>query len=450
MWHGRLDNRGDLVRQLGDSAAEASSDGALLVAAYERWGDGGLGRVIGDWCAVLSDPRHRAIVLTSDFSGVRPLYYHHRGNEVLWSRSLEALLGHVEANAVDEQYVAGYLTVGGYPGRTPYAGVHAVLPGYAVRVTVDGAALSAFWRPPTSDEIRCHDEREYEEQFRALFRDAVSSRLQARAPVAAELSGGLDSSSVVCMAADLIRRGDVAASGLTAISYVHRNSRDVPFLGKVEVHCGLRSVRLSVDDIPLFAESDILGALPHGRSRLQQSAAAVARHAGATAFLTGQAGDQLTGNWLDDSLQVARPLCRGRLLQASCDALAWSRAAGVPAAWILCRASRAALPYLGRAASLYQMEGMPDQGDRSLRTSFLQRAGFPGSDAMVSKEWMAARPWRRTHVRALTITRELRLLETPETMDGLDYGHPFMHRPLVEFLLSVPPTWYAGQENHVA
>ena len=36
------------------------------------------------------------------------------------------------------------------------------------------------------------------------------------------------------------------------------------------------------------------------------------------------------------------------------------------------------------------------------------------------------------------MTRELRLLEAPEPMDGLDYGHPFMHRPLVEFLLSAP------------
>ena len=90
MWHGRLDNRGGLVRQLGGSDGGASSDGALLVAAYERWGAAGLGRVIGDWSAVLSDPRRRAIVLASDFSGVRPLYYHHRGHEVLWSRSLVA------------------------------------------------------------------------------------------------------------------------------------------------------------------------------------------------------------------------------------------------------------------------------------------------------------------------------------------------------------------------
>ena len=441
MWHGRLDNRGDLVRQLGGSATGASSDGALLVAAYERWGAAGLGRVIGDWSAVLSDPRRCAIVLASDFSGVRPLYYHHRGHEVLWSRSLEALLDYVDAGALDEQYIAGYLTIGGYPGRTPYAGVHAVMPGYAVRVTGDGAVLSAFWRPPTSDGVRCRDEREYEEQFRALFRDAVSSRLQTSAPVAAELSGGLDSSSVVCMAADLIRRGDVTTSGLTPISYVHRGSRDVPFIGKVEEHCDLRSVRLSVDDIPLFAEPDIRGALPHSRSRLQQSAVAVARHAGAMTFLTGQAGDQLAGNWLDDSLQVVRQLRRGQLLQASRDALAWSRASGVPAARILSRASRAALPYLHRATSLYQVEGMTDmtdQGETSLCAPFIERAGLSEPHAAFSNDWMAAPPWRRPHVRTLTMMRELRLLEAPELSDGLDYAHPFMHRPLVEFLLSVP------------
>ena len=438
MWHGRLDNRGDLARQLSDCAGETSSDGALVAAAYERWGSAGFGRVIGDWNAVLSDPGRSAIVLASDFSGVRPLYYHHRGRDVLWSRSLEALLGDVDADALDEQYVAGYLTVGGYPGRTPYADVHAVVPGYAVRVTIDGAARSAFWRPPTSEGVRCHDEREYEEQFRSVFRDAVASRLQGHAPVAAELSGGLDSSSVVCLAADLIRRGDVAASGLTAISYVHRGSRDLPFIGKVEEHCGLRSVRLSVDDIPLFAEPDILGPLPHSRSRLQQSAVVVARQAGATTLLTGQAGDELAGNWLDDSLQVVRPLRRGRLLEASRDALSWSRAAGVPAAWILSRASRAALPYLGRAASLYEVEGMTGQGDTSLRAAFVQRAGLSERDAVFSNEWMAAPPWRRPHVRALTMMRELRLLEGPEPMDELDYGHPFMHRPLVEFLLRVP------------
>ena len=98
--------------------------------------------------------------------------------------------------------------------------------------------------------------------YRQLLRDGVSSRLQARGPVVAELSGGPDPSSAVCVAADLTRQGDVAAYGLTAITYVHRASRDVAFIGKAEEQCCVQSVRLSVNDSPLFAESDILGAAP--------------------------------------------------------------------------------------------------------------------------------------------------------------------------------------------
>lgn len=214
--------------------------------------------------------------------------------------------------------------------------------------------------------------------------------------------------------------------------------RRTPIMTALPRSAAPRSVRISVDEIPLFAEPDILGALPHSRSRLQTSAAALARDAGATALLTGQVGDQIAGNWPDDSLQVVRPLRRGHLLAASRDALAWSHAAGLPVAWILSRASRAALPYLNREASLYQVEGLTHQGDTSLHISFVKRTGLHKLHAVFSDEWMAAPPWRRPHVRALTMMRELRLLETPETMDGLDYGHPFMHRPLVEFLLCVP------------
>ena len=81
---------------------------------------------------------------------------------------------------------------------------------------------------------------------------------------------------------------------------------------------------------------------------------------------------------------------------------------------------------------------MTGEGDTSQRVPFVEGAGPSDLDGAFSDEWMAAPPWRRPHVRALTMMRELRLLEAPEPMDRLDYGHPFMHRPLVEFLLSVP------------
>ena len=51
---------------------------------------------------------------------------------------------------------------------------------------------------------------------------------------------------------------------------------------------------------------------------------------------------------------------------------------------------------------------------------------------------MEARPERRKYFRALSTTLELRTFQTPELWEHLDYTHPFVHRPLVEFLMTVP------------
>ena len=75
-WDGRLDNRSDLLLFLADSLRGETSNAALARAAYERWGSDGFVRLIGDWSLVIHDHVNRAIVLASDYAGVRPLYYH--------------------------------------------------------------------------------------------------------------------------------------------------------------------------------------------------------------------------------------------------------------------------------------------------------------------------------------------------------------------------------------
>src|SRR5271166_127816 len=74
-WDGRLDNRDDLLLRLSDSPRGDTSNAALALAAYERWGTSGFVRLIGDWSLVIRDRANRTIILASDFAGVRPLYY---------------------------------------------------------------------------------------------------------------------------------------------------------------------------------------------------------------------------------------------------------------------------------------------------------------------------------------------------------------------------------------
>src|SRR5215813_2369575 len=213
-WDGRLDNHEDLQQQLRDSLRDDTSDASIARASYERWGINGLVHLIGDWSLVIRDRVNVTTVLASDFAGVRPLYYHVRREGVLWSSRLQDLVEATKISELDEQYLGAFLIYSGCPNRTPYKDIYSVPPGHAVCVSSEETKIYRFWELPVGDVIRYRDERRYEEQFRALFREAVAVRLQTQAPVLAELSGGLDSSSVVCMANQLIRSGAVNAKQL--------------------------------------------------------------------------------------------------------------------------------------------------------------------------------------------------------------------------------------------
>jgi asparagine synthase (glutamine-hydrolysing) len=231
---------------------------------------------------------------------------------------------------LDEDYIRGFLLFGGCPNRTPYKDIYPVPSGHAVTVSSAGMKIRRFWHLPFGDEIRYATLRRYEEHLRTLFREAVAVRLQTESPVLAEISGGLDSSSVVYMASHLIRGGAAKASHLTGVSYLWRNSLDEPFIREVESSCGIKSVHVSTDDVPLLSETQVGNAKPEILEAVNRSVAAAARGLGAKAILTGQNGDLVMGNWFDDSLHVAASLREFRIGRAFEEALAWSKILRLP------------------------------------------------------------------------------------------------------------------------
>ena len=118
-WDGRLDNRSDLLPRLSYSLKGEITNEAIARATYERWGTEGFVHLIGDWSLVLRDHENRTTILASDFAGVRPLYYHVQNGCVQWSNRLQSLVEETEITDLDEQYIAGFLTVGGCANRTP-------------------------------------------------------------------------------------------------------------------------------------------------------------------------------------------------------------------------------------------------------------------------------------------------------------------------------------------
>jgi asparagine synthase (glutamine-hydrolysing) len=100
---------------------------------------------------------------------------------------------------IDDEYVAGFITKLPAGDLTPYRQFRCVPPGHAVIVESERFRTQRFWKPDPSRIIRYKSDSEYETQFRELFTESVSCRLRTDRPAWAELSGGLDSSPIVCV-----------------------------------------------------------------------------------------------------------------------------------------------------------------------------------------------------------------------------------------------------------
>jgi asparagine synthase (glutamine-hydrolysing) len=438
---GRLDNRPDLLLRLRGVLRADAGDAALAMAAYETWGIEGFAHLIGDWSLAIWDQAQKTVVLASDFAGVRPLYYCVEPDRVFWSTRLGPLADWAQISEMDDVYVAGLLKFSGCPNRTPYRGVYPVPPGHAVVVTAEGAKIQRFWSLPLADTIRYRRESEYEDHLRSLFGEAVRCRIPAGAGCLCELSGGFDSSSVVSMAAELVRIGAVEPKRLVTLSFEHAGSLDQPFYTAVEQFHGLESVHLPTADYPFLQETEAGGALPEFWGPLHKHIAETARQLGTTTYLTGLLGDNMMANWRDDSEQVAGLLYDFRLGSACKQAFAWSKVLRIPIAWILGRALLSNLPLWLGAGSGRGLTGWnvaPEDREDSVAPAFRRSTGLSGTRTLFSEEWMHARPEHRKHFRSLMQTLELRKLQPSEPMEHLAYTHPYAHRPLVTFMLSIP------------
>ena len=206
---GRIDDRDALARGLGMPAA--AGDAALLLAAFGAWDVGCVDRVSGDFAFAIWEPGRRRLVLGRDVFGARPLRWVAHAGRVAFASDTHALRASgVRLGAIDEVRVVDYLVGGVLEGAdvtsTFDADVRRLAPGHVLiaegeRVTTVRAARLDGARGPHVTSID-----EGVEAFRALFERAVASRLRGAGPVASMLSGGLDSSSIVAVARDLLRR----------------------------------------------------------------------------------------------------------------------------------------------------------------------------------------------------------------------------------------------------
>src|SRR5215210_1983940 len=213
LFDGRLDNREELVRDLGLSAEEAArtSDAALVLRCLAGGWDA-LERFIGPWALLYLDLRSREAHLARDPTGERMLCWHATPERLLVASEPAVLLAGPVGPGVprdfDEATLAAFFAARQpAPDATFFRAVRQVPPGCRVVLSAGGARRSSFWRPDLR-LLRPQSEADSIEQFRDLLGTAVRAQLRAPGPAAVLMSGGLDSTTVAAHAArEQERRG---------------------------------------------------------------------------------------------------------------------------------------------------------------------------------------------------------------------------------------------------
>ncbi|HEY7499678.1 MAG TPA: asparagine synthase-related protein [Vicinamibacterales bacterium] len=433
-WDGRLDNRDDLLLQLGGAVTSAATDQAFACTVFRRWGIEGLRRLAGEWSLALWDRERRTLHLARDYAGARPLYYCAGERSVMWSSDLGELADRSgRSNVLSAVFPAAFMTLRYSSEITPYEGVHAVPGAACITFTTEtgkAAKVFTYWTPDGSS-IRYRDARQYEEHLQSLWSSAVRARLRGDEIVWAHLSGGLDSSAVVCMADSLIKGGAADASQLRTVSHVTLESPEGDerrFIAEVEARTGVRSDILGVEKHHDLEDESLMWITPFCARGVSLATARHVLERGGRTLLSGHFGDNVMGCDADNSVAVWDDIADGRWRHAIAKLRRWSRSTRKPIWEIAHRVASA-----GLSDTVAEPIDLAFDG-RSMLTPALQRL-VPRCARL---DLRSISPSKRDLAASVVLHARESQLDIPIQPRGIALAYPFLDRRLVEFALAIP------------
>jgi len=188
-----------------------TSDSEVLLQAFEQWGPACSSKLNGMWAFAIWDDKEKKLFLSRDRFGIKPLYYSLQDGAFLFASEPKALLATgLISRKINRRAVYDYLafTVTDHTPETFFEEIKQLPPGHSM--TIDQSLkpeIERFWQLPQAPQVSNKADRHMIEEFKALFTDAIRIRLRSDVPVGSCLSGGLDSTSIVCTAQNMLKEG---------------------------------------------------------------------------------------------------------------------------------------------------------------------------------------------------------------------------------------------------
>ena len=460
---GRVDNR-DALRGAIETrgfALRSDTDAELVLRAYQCWGERCPQQIIGDFAFVIWDGRKQQLFCARDILGIKPFYFYTNTRLFLWGSELRVLFEEPSVPREPNEGMVGEYLANSISSKeeTLFRGVMRLPPAHSLTVRPDLLSKVRYWDLDPQRSVRYQTDQEYCEHFLEIFREAVRCRLRSHGGVGAALSGGVDSSSVVCMAQWLYQHGAVANTGFETFSVVFPGHPcdESEYIQAVVEQWKVKSATFGpelptyshlLDQVKCYYD---LPDYPNGA--MADGIKTRARNTGVRVMLTGVGGDEwYTGSYYHyaDLLRRFRILSLIRLAHGDPDVPSLVPLASNPLlGWTL----RPLLPAPVRRVAQY-LRRPKDCSPAWMNRQFAQRIHL-------SERLRTHMDWKRfasfaqaDNYRALTnayMTHALEMEERAAAWFGYALRHPFCDRRAIEYSFALPDDqhWRPRQSKFV-
>jgi asparagine synthase (glutamine-hydrolysing) len=432
-WHlvfnGEIYNYLELRRELEalDHRFLTEGDAEVLLHAWAQWGEGALDRLNGMFAFAVWDDRERRLTLARDPFGEKPLYYRDRDGRITFASDIPALLADAGTSGAPRlTAMAPYLTRGLTPevDQSFFEEIDLLPAAHLLRWQSGSIELARYWTPAeVSTPSRYEDAVD---ALRELLSDSIRLRLRSDVAVGTSLSGGVDSSAVVGLAAQL--PGEHGRHAFTA-SFPGferdewRYAEEVARAAAVTEHHAVRPTAdqlfEDLDELILDHQEPVGGSSIYAQWRVMRAA----REAGVTVLLDGQGGDELFGGYAGIGGYALRSQAHRSLFEV----LDLSTAREVARSLAIERIPRpAARAYRRRISSPYAAPEL------ILAGAMVEQGELP---------WMQGDPLRRELLRECFLTslpQLLRYADRSSMAASREVRLPLLDRRIAEFALSLP------------
>lgn len=447
---GRIDNREELRAAIESSGGRLrdDTDAELVLKSYECWAEDCPKHLLGDFAFALWDARRRRLFCARDPLGNKTFFYRCDGKTFAFASEMQPLFADSRfPREIHLDTVALYLS-GSYVHheQTLYEGVLRLQASHSLTIAGQ-VGTRRYWDVDPGHTIRYPSDAEYAQHFLQLFREAVKARLRSPAPVAIALSGGMDSTSVACLAAQLHQEEGIPGHGISTHSvvfdkfpcdersYIQAVLQRWPLLASRFVHYEEDFQWVDLEKAAhypdVFYDPSVLMFAPSMRA-LQPSRCRV--------LLDGYGGDELLAagfHHLEDLLRAGK--FSALLRQLRWDANVYSTP---PLSLLLNHCLRPLVPARLKALLRPLIRRLRRSGTPSLLTSvFQQRATVQAR----LRQRISVPKWPTRSQQAIYMglfhgwnAQAMEMNELFYSRFSLECRHPLLDRRLVDFLLAVP------------